>query len=184
MSVANNKHCIILFDLNLNQLQKFGSLGHKNNQFTCPLGLCCHGDYLYICDCNNHRIQILTLNFEYSSTIQLDGLYPYSVQISNTTIGVCCEHATLFYDLQTRALKYKHNFAQTYIINYIDSIFCTLNVKQKKIYFFNSDGNVFEEKAFHEKLILSNSWSSGSMCTFKDQLYMTDHSSGTIFKFV
>ena len=52
------KHCIILFDLNLNQLKQFGSNGVGNNQLKYPRGLCCHGDYVYICDWDNKRIQI------------------------------------------------------------------------------------------------------------------------------
>ena len=59
-------------------------------------GLCCNGDYFYICDGGNKRIQILTLDFEYVNTSQLDGDYPYTIQISNTTIGVSCHHATFF----------------------------------------------------------------------------------------
>ena len=72
------------------KLKQFGSFGTGNNRLNAPFGLCCHGDYLYVCDRGNQRIQILTLDFRYSSTIQLDD-YPYRAEISNTTIGVCCE---------------------------------------------------------------------------------------------
>ena len=68
-------------------------------------------------DRNNSRTQILTLHFVYVNTIQLDGLSPhrvqrreygpYRVEISNTTIGVSCTEATLFYDLVSKELKYK-----------------------------------------------------------------------------
>jgi len=184
VSVSPN-YCIILFDINLNQLKQFGSRGTGNNQFNYPCGLCCHGDYLFVCDYGNKRIQILTLDFEYVSTIQLDGNRPYRVEISNTTIGVSCDQATLFYDLVSKALKYKHNIAGTYAINYVDSTFCALNVDQNKMFFFDSDGNFLEEKAFHEKLILENHELSGTMCKYKDQLYMTDFSSaGKVFKFL
>ena len=178
-------HCIISFDLKMNQLKKFGSHGVGNNQLNWPSGLCCHGDYLFICDHNNRRIQILTLDFDYVNTIKLDGDYPIKVQISKTTIGVACDKATFFYDLVSQELKYKHNIAATYTINYIDSIFCALNSGQKKIYLFDSDGNFLEEKEFHEKLILSNNGPSGTMCRYKYQLYMIDYnSSGKVFKFL
>ena len=81
------KSCIILFDLNLNKLKQFDLEGAEDNQLNFPHGLCCHGDYLYICDYNNKRIQIITLDLDYSSTIQLDSIPPCRVQISNTTIG-------------------------------------------------------------------------------------------------
>ena len=47
------RHFIILFDLNLNELKRFGSFGTRYNQLNYPLCLCCHGDYLYICIYNN-----------------------------------------------------------------------------------------------------------------------------------
>ena len=177
-----SKHCIILFDLNLNELKKFGTKGVGNNQLKGPCGLCCHGDYLYICDSYNERIQILTLDFEYVSTIQTDNHSPCRVQTSETTIGVSCHEATLFYDLNTRALKYKHNILRTYNINYIDSIFCAINVWENKFYFFDSDGNFVEEKSFYEERMLSNSMNTGSMCIYKDILYMTEPS-GWLYQF-
>ena len=182
----NHKHCIILFDFNLNELKQFGSEGVGNNQLSYPFGLCCYGDYVYICDRGNKRIQILTLDFEYVNTIQLDSHNPIRIQISNTTIAVSCDEATLFYNLVSTALKYKHNIRGTENINYIDSIFCALNLAQKKLFFFESDGNFLEEKGFHENLILSNVWGSlgGSMCRYKDILYMLDYKSGKVFKFL
>ena len=178
----HSKHCIILFDLNLNQLKHFGSEGVGSNQLNYPLGLSCHGDYLYICDRDNKRIQIFSLDFEYVNTIQLNGLKPYRTELSNTTIVVSCNG--VFYDFVSKDLKFKYNIAGTNNINYFYSTFYALNVKQEKIYFFDSDGNFLEEKAFHEQLILSSNWVSGSMCRYKDQLYMTDYNSGKVFKFL
>ena len=179
---VDQEHCIILFDLNLNQLKKFGTRAAGINKLNSPCVLCCYGGYLYVCDYWNKRIQILTLDFGYVYTIRLNDC-PRRVQISNTTIGVSCDHATLFYDLVSKALKYNHNSGETWNINYIDSTFCSLNVTQKKFYFFDSNGNFLEEKAFHEKLILSKRAESGSMCRYKNQLYMTD-GSNKLFKFV
>ena len=51
------------------------------------------------------------------------------------------------------------------------------------MYFFDFDGIFLEDKAFHEKLILSNGGPSGSMCKYKGKLYMTDYTS-ELFKFV
>ena len=42
------------------------------------------------------RIQILTLDLEYSNTIKLDG-FPWRVQTSETTIGVSCNHEATFF---------------------------------------------------------------------------------------
>ena len=133
VSVWHN-HCIISFDLNLNKLNQFGSIGAGNNQFNYPNGLCCHGEFVYICDWGNKRIQILTLDFEHSNTIHLDGNRPLIVQTSETTIGVPCGGgAIFFFDLKTRALKFKHNNYGTYNINHINSIFYGSNYSQISI---------------------------------------------------
>ena len=115
---------ILVFDLNLNLLKKFNltenGLGYDQRCY--PEGLCCHEDYLYICDAKNKRIQILTLDLEYVNTITIyRQLFPNRIQISKTTIGVSCKDATLFFDLKSRTLKYTYNYATK--LNYIDSIF-------------------------------------------------------------
>ena len=45
---VEEKHCILVFDSNLNQLKEFGSEGERNNQLNGPQRLCCHDDYFYI----------------------------------------------------------------------------------------------------------------------------------------
>ena len=187
---VHHEHCIRLFDLNLNQLKQFGSEGAENNQLNNPSGLCCHGDYVYICDRGNKRIQILNLDLEYSNTIQIDD-YPRRVQTSETSIGVSCYTGlTFFFDLKTRALKHKHDNYETCNINYIDSTFYCLSYtnavfQQRKFYFFDSDGNFIEEMAINENLIEHiNRHTAGTMCKYKDQLYLIAFLSGKLIKFL
>ena len=184
MSDSSN-HCIISFDLNLNKIKQFGTKGAGNNELNGPWSLCFHDLYLYICDFYNKRIQILTVNFDYISTFQLDGLYPYRVNTSETTIGVSCPQATLFYDLKTRALKFKHNNYGTWNINYIDSTFYGSDYSEKKFYFFDSDGNFIEEMVMNENLSkhISN-WPDGSLCVHKMNLYLVDYESSEILKLI
>ena len=181
---VNNKHFIILFDLNLNKLKQFGSKGAGNNKFKYPRGLCCHGDYLYICDHNNSRIQILTLDFEYVNSIELDGLGPFRVQTSETTIGVSCGNATFFFDLKSRGLKFKLNNYGTSNINYINSIFYGTNYEEKKFYFFDSNGNFIEEEVINENWLGEHitHW-LGGFCRHNDILYFADYSLSQILKF-
>jgi len=180
---VQDKNCIISFDLNLNKLTQFGSQGAGNNQFNYPWGLCCHGDYLYICDYNNKRIQILTLDLEYSNSIQLDDL-PLYVQTSETTIGVSCGGATFFFDLKTRALKFKHVNYATFNINYINSIFYGSNYEKKKFYLFDSDGNFKEEMVMNERLSPHITFWTDGFCRHKDILYLADYNGRKILKFI
>ncbi len=180
---VGDKDFIILFDLNLQQLKQFGSRGSGNNQLDYPIGLCCHEDYLYICDYFNQRIQIFTHDLEYSNTIQLDDR-PFRIQISETTIGISCFQATLFYDLKTKTLRKKYNFVVN-MINYIDSIFYTSNLQDKKFYFFDSEGNLIEQMLISENLrkYMTN-WPSGTLYRYKDILYLTDFNSSKLLKFI
>ena len=148
--------------------------------------MCCHGDNLYICDDNNERIQILTLDFEYSNTIELDDLKPLRIQTSETTIGVSCYGGTtLFFDLVSKVLKFKHDNYRTKNLNYFDSTFYGSNNEQKKFYFFDSDGNFKEEMAMNERLSeLITDGPDGSLCRHKDILYLADWESSKIFKFI
>ena len=172
---VHHKHCIILFDSNLNRLKAFGLSGSGNNQLYCPFGLCCHDDYVYICDYSNRRIQILSLDLEYVNTIQLDGNTPIRIQTSETTIGVSCDEAILFYNLKTRALKYKYGYNR-YNLDFIDSTFYASKSENKKFY-FDSDGNFVEEITINENL------KNNGLTLYKDNLYMVDYYSNKFLKF-
>ena len=180
---SHSKHCIILFDLDLNQLNQFGSYGTENNQLNYPLGLCCKDEKLYICDYNNKRVQILTLDFEYINTLNLNG-NPRRIQISNTAIGISCNQGTYFYDLKTETLKNQFDSC-TYNINYIDSIFYTSNYLEKKFYFFDTNGNFIEEISINENICrhMAN-WPSGNIFRFKNNIYISDYDSGKLLRFI
>ncbi|NBO53179.1 MAG: BspA family leucine-rich repeat surface protein, partial [Actinobacteria bacterium] len=54
-----NNHRIQKFDSNGTFMLKYGSNGSGNDQFNYPCGIVSVGDFLYVCDQNNHRICIL-----------------------------------------------------------------------------------------------------------------------------
>ena len=166
------------------QLKQFGSRGTGNKKFNYPHGLCCHGDCVYICDGANKRIQILTLDFEYSNSIQLKGLGASIVHTSETTIGVSCGVATFFFDLKTRAVKFKHNNYATWNSNYINSIFYGSNYSTKKFYLFDSNGNFFEEEVMNGNLRQHITHWPGGLCSHKAILYLADYNGRKILKFV
>ncbi len=169
------QNVITLLDLNLKEVKVF--------RIKASNGLCCNGDFLYTCDHYNKRIEILTLDSDFVSNIQLND-WPYTIQTSETTIGVSCIAAILFYDMRTRNLKYEYKYYTHAhdIMNYIDSIFCSSNFG--KLIFFDSDGNFFEEMMINEKVKQKhiNYHTCGFLCSYKDNLYMTDRNSSKIRK--
>ena len=174
------KNCILLFDLNLNQLQQFGTRGLGNNQLDHPQGLCCHDDYLYICDYGNKRVQILTLDMIYESTIDLEDC-PDIIQISEKTIGVCCYKETFFFDLKTRTMNYK--FCSNCNLNYIDSIFYVLDFSniQTKIYFHDTTGKFIEWIYFDGDYLTR--LPGGILFQYKNHYYMST-SENKLLKFI
>ena len=76
--VADNYlHCIQKFTLNGQFVSQFGSEGTAEGQFKDPHGLAfSQSKLLFVCDCNNHRIQV----FE-------NDRYSYSFEQSDTKIG-------------------------------------------------------------------------------------------------
>ena len=53
-----NLHCIQKFKLEGQFISHFGSKGRANSQFQSPYGLALHSELLFVCDKDNHRIQV------------------------------------------------------------------------------------------------------------------------------
>lgn len=65
-----SKHRISIFDAEtLEFLSYFGSYGTNDGQFNIPVSICSDGQYLFIADYANHRIQKFTLSGEFISKI-------------------------------------------------------------------------------------------------------------------
>ena len=92
--------------------------------------------------------------------------------------------ATFCFDIKTRALKHKHNNYETSNIDYINSIFYASNHSLKKFYFFDSDGNFKEEIAMNERYSKHITSGPGGLFRHKDVLYLVDHWSSEILKFI
>ena len=67
----------------INKLQKFtssgelikcvGQRGSKEGEFDDPRGLALHNNQVYVCDCNNHRIQVFDLDLNFIRSIGSHG---------------------------------------------------------------------------------------------------------------
>ena len=62
----DSNHCVYIFDGQDQLVQKFGSIGNRNGQFTNPRGLAFDvNNHLYVSDQSNHRVQKFNVTGEY-----------------------------------------------------------------------------------------------------------------------
>ena len=174
-----DKHCIYLMDNELNIIKTFGSEGDGMDQFRYPCTICCQNEYLFVSDYNNKRIQILTLDFNYVDTIQLD-FHPKSIALSRTTIGIYCyKNGIYFYDLKTKILKKRYQNIPGRI-SLIDSHFFVVT---KKLLIFDEEGELIDEASVESISEHFRSYDDGFMFFTKDNLYVTSLSEGNVLKF-
>ena len=89
--ITQGNHCILNYQLNGEFISRIGREGNGELQFHYPFGLTIdesNGE-IYICDCYNNRIQILSKEFSFKSQFGKDTLnYPRDVKLSKRYIFV------------------------------------------------------------------------------------------------
>ena len=84
-------HCIIMYELEGKLIKSVGSEGNGEAQFNIPNGLDVsdRNNDIYVCDCYNHRIQILTEELKYHSMLGIDLLKcPRDVKVTRDRVLV------------------------------------------------------------------------------------------------
>ena len=84
-------HCINMYELEGKLIKSFGSEGNGEAQFKHPNGLDVsdRNNNIYVCDSDNHRIQILTKELKYHSVLGVDLLeYPKDVKVTRDRVLV------------------------------------------------------------------------------------------------
>ena len=84
-------HCINMYELEGKLIKSVGSKGNGEAQFKNPNGLDVsdRNNNIYVCDCYNHRIQILTEELKYHSMLGIDLLkYPRDVKVTRDRVLV------------------------------------------------------------------------------------------------
>ena len=87
-------HCINMYELGGKLIKSIGSKGNGEAHFNEPLGLDVSDrtNNIYVCDCENHRIQILTEELKYHSMLGIDLLrYPLDVKVTRDRVLVLAE---------------------------------------------------------------------------------------------
>ena len=84
-------HCISMYELEGKLIKSVGSEGNGEAQFNNPRGLDVsdRNNSIYVCDCRNHRIQILTEELKYHSMLGIDLLKsPLDVKVTRDRVLV------------------------------------------------------------------------------------------------
>ena len=84
-------HCINMYELEGKLIKSVGSEGNGEVHFKYPHGLDVsdRNNNIYVCDCNNHRIQILAEELKYHSMLGISLLqYPSNVKVTRDRILV------------------------------------------------------------------------------------------------
>lgn len=137
---------VIALDFNFNKIKSFGSKGAANDQFDFPNGISYSNECVYVCDLDNKRIQKLSKDLIFLETIQLD-YKPWLIKSSDTLACIASfDHtSTYFYDLKNQfQLKFKYDDECYGRISEINSSFYVYKVVDKKIKFYNSNGEFVE----------------------------------------
>ena len=88
-------HCINMYELNGKLIKSVGCEGNGEAQFKYPLDLDFSdiNNNIYVCDCSNHRIQILTQELKYHSMLGIDLLKnPSDVKATRNRVLVLAEN--------------------------------------------------------------------------------------------
>ena len=174
--------CVYMLDYELNKIKSFGSQGSGAHNLYRPFGICYKDDHLYVCDASNQRIQILSSNLEYVDTLKLQYV-PHTIKISNTSIGFCGSNNSInFYDIRTKNLK-KQCPNVSGRISEIDSIFYLVSYNPtKKIFCFDTDGNLIEEYGAEGLNPYISYVCDGLILTFNNSIMLANNK-GNILKF-
>ena len=92
--VTQGNNYIQVYELDGKFVSRFGSYGNGKLQFSLPFGLSTdeYNRDIYICDCPNNRILIISENFEYKSEFGKDILYyPRDVKLYKDNIFILDE---------------------------------------------------------------------------------------------
>ena len=93
-------NCINMYELEGKLIKSVGSEGNGEAQFKHPFGLDVsdRNNNIYVCDCDNHRIQILTEELKYHSMLGIDLLkYPCDVKVTRDRVLVLdCSDPCMF----------------------------------------------------------------------------------------
>lgn len=139
-------HSIIMTDLELNKLKIFGNFGDSETELNIPLGICYSNCYLYICDHDNKRIQVLSHDLEFCKSLPLE-YSPLTIEVIENTACVKTSNLGIeFYDLKNNfTLKVRYNRDCNSRVSIIGENFYEVASFKNSLCVYNQDGSLIKE---------------------------------------
>ena len=172
-------HRILITDFQLNFIKSVGSKGTENNQLDQPFDLCQLNNYLYVCDANNRRIQVLNNDLEFVKSFAVDS-QPYQIKSLNSMLAVASLIEIYFFNSSDLSFiqKYDHGFL---IISKINSNIYGFNSEEKKLNCYDENSSLSKEINFDYELL--DDQLDGSLLEHNGVLFMVSHTMKKIIKF-
>lgn len=168
---------VIMTDLEFNYLDHVGDLGSDISKFNFPAGISYSNDRVYVCDCNNRRIQIFSSDLKFIGKIDQLDYRPWHVKVNGKVACVDSRdgNGVYFYDIDTFTLKSKFNHGECRV-NMLESIFYEFSLNTKKLYCYNNDGKLLREFEYDKFLEYFHDPIDGSMVQFHDFIVISSYS--------
>lgn len=168
MSDTNN-HQIVMTDLNFNKLGVVGTEGDGINQLNYPWGLSFSNDYLYVCDCNNRKIQKLTDQLQFVQAYKLD-YEPWHIKVNKNVACVTPykQSFTYFHEINNFTLLHKYNHCG--VIGNIGGVFYQYFLKNKKLYCYDDNGKIIDETEIDKFNNLINHYFDSCLEVFNNKI--------------
>ena len=154
---VSHNHCILVYQLDGKFVSSIGGEGSGKLQFNCPWGLSANesNNDIYICDSNNHRIQIISENLQFKSEFGKDTLrYPRDVKLtqqhiyvldeSNPCIHVYNYNHVLIKSMISRGRRNQITHSVFFFIDRYGNILIT-DISSSNISIFNSNSEIIHK---------------------------------------
>ena len=103
----HSSHCVNMYELEGKLMKSVGSNGNGEAQFSCPHGIDVsdRNHNIYVCDCYNNRVQILTEELKYHSMLGI-GMFthPRDIKVTRDRVLVLDESDTCMFIFNTEHL--------------------------------------------------------------------------------
>lgn len=174
---------LIMTDLDFNEVKTYGSHGSGPSQFQSPHGICYANNRVYVCDYINKRLhELKSWNLEFVKFIPVD-YSPWKIKQMNNLVAVTCGSASgvYFYDLDTFKLKHKYNHKNCKVFP-ICKNFYSFDVTLKRLYCFDSDGNLTEDFQLGREYEGLTDWYDGCVVHYGDSIVISFYSKTQMLK--